>query len=41
MEGAENDNHDHEEVVVKENMDNNHQNGELVPAGNNEERDVR
>ncbi|XP_054003357.1 putative lipid scramblase CLPTM1 isoform X1 [Hylaeus anthracinus] len=35
-----NDSQDSEELDVKENMDNNEQNGELVPVENNEERDV-
>nr|XP_034174735.1 cleft lip and palate transmembrane protein 1 homolog [Osmia lignaria] len=40
MVGAENDNQDPKEVDVKENMDNNQQNGELVATENNEERNV-
>ncbi|XP_017797137.1 PREDICTED: cleft lip and palate transmembrane protein 1 homolog [Habropoda laboriosa] len=40
MVGAENDTHDRKEVDIKENMDNNQQNGELVSTENNEERDV-
>ncbi|CAK9830187.1 Putative lipid scramblase CLPTM1 [Anthophora retusa] len=40
MVGAENDNHDCKEVDVKENMDNNQQNGELVSTESNEERDI-
>ncbi|XP_015430748.1 PREDICTED: cleft lip and palate transmembrane protein 1 homolog [Dufourea novaeangliae] len=40
MVGAENDNQEHRDVDVRENMDNNQQNGELVPTENNEERDV-
>ena len=40
MVGAKNDNHDRKELNIKENMDNNRQNGELVSAENNEERNV-
>ncbi|XP_076239799.1 putative lipid scramblase CLPTM1 [Calliopsis andreniformis] len=40
MVGAEDDSQDRKEVDVRENMDNNQQNGELVPTENNEERDV-
>lgn len=40
MVDAENDNHDRKELNIKENMDNNRQNGELVSTENNEERNV-
>lgn len=40
MVGTENDNHDCEEIEIKENMDNNRQNGEVISTENNEERDV-
>ncbi|KAK1126441.1 hypothetical protein K0M31_005076 [Melipona bicolor] len=40
MVGTENDNHDRKELNIKENMDNNRQNGELVSTENNEERNV-
>lgn len=40
MVGTENDNHDREEIEIKENMDNNRQNGEIISTENNEERDV-
>lgn len=40
MVGAENDNHDRKEISIKDSMDNNQQNGELVSTENNEERDV-
>ncbi|XP_017881744.1 cleft lip and palate transmembrane protein 1 homolog [Ceratina calcarata] len=40
MVGSENDDFDRKEVEIRETMDNNQQNGELVSARNNEERDI-